>query len=63
VQIVSCISFAIALVGLKVIRESFGIPLSYIEVKSGQRVYEIANSELPVEAETKRQELPKVSGF
>ena len=63
VQIVSCISFAIALVGLKVIRESFGIPLSYIEVKSGQSVYEVANSELPVWAGAERHELPKVSGF
>jgi hypothetical protein len=61
--IVSCISFALALVGLKVIRESFGIPLSYIEVKSGQSVYEVANSELPVGAGAERHELPKVSGF
>lgn len=44
VQIVSGCAFLLAFVGLKIIRESFGIPLNYIEVIGGQRDYEELDS-------------------
>jgi MFS family permease len=44
VQIVGCSALLLAFIGLKIIRESFGISLNYIEVTRGQRDYDGVDS-------------------
>jgi putative MFS transporter len=60
VHIVGALSVVAALIGLKVIRESFGISLNYIEISRGQRDYLPALAE---DASTNEDELPQASGF
>jgi putative MFS transporter len=64
VQIVCAISVAGAVVGLKMIRESFGISLSYIEVTSGQSDYgSIATDNATDTSTVAEDQLPRASGF
>jgi MFS family permease len=60
VQIVGAISVVCAVIGLKRIRESFGISLSYIEVARGQSDYRAA---APDNATITEDQLPRASGF
>lgn len=60
VQIVGTISVVCAVIGLKMIRESFGISLSYIEVARGQSDYGAA---APDNATVAEDQLPRASGF
>lgn len=60
VHIVGALSVVAALIGLKVIRESFGISLNYVEISRGQRDYLPSFAE---DAPTNEDELPQASGF
>lgn len=60
VQIVGTSSFIVALLGLRMIRESFGISLSYVENADGQSSY----GDKPVVRSTvDESDLPQASGF
>lgn len=59
VQIVSAGTMLLALLGLRMIRESFGIPLNYIEVVRGQSVYGPTFTQ-PANID---QELPRASSY
>ena len=60
VHIVGAISFFGAVIGLKMIRESFGISLSYVEVARGQ-----SDHDAPAfnKSTTVEEELPRASGY
>lgn len=61
VYIISTATIILALLGLRAIRESFGIPLNYIEVAGGQSVYgAVSESSEPANSEL---ELREASGF
>jgi putative MFS transporter len=60
VQIVGAVSIVCAVIGLKRIRESFGISLSYIEVARGQSDYRAA---APDDTTFAEDQLPRASGF
>jgi hypothetical protein len=60
IQIVGAASVAAAFLGLKTIRESFGISLSYIEVAQGQSDYGISATNAAPSAD---EPLRQASGF
>jgi MFS family permease len=60
IEIVAAASFVIAFLGLRTIRESFGISLNYLETKDGQFENREPNRSGKVE---EKQELAKASGY
>ena len=63
VQIVSFGSFLLAIIGLKAIRESFGVPLTFIEVGTGQVDYASPQQPATSAAATGERDLRQASGF
>jgi len=62
VQVVGVVSVVAALVGIYLIRESFGISLSYVEVATGQSSYGAPQPE-GMQGNQQEEELQQASGF